>query len=250
MQYLPTPNLYNKYWYIDTETDGLIPTRIWVMCASRMDQDEVHTFVGHDEIKRFFDELRGSEAYFIGHNAISFDGPAISKLVDRQVGLANCVDTLVLSYLYDPAIPGGHSLAAWGDRLRDPKGDFHQFDKYTPEMATYCAQDVRLGKKVFKALVQRMLRMGFSEQSCEIEHHIRDVINEQQDNGWYFDIAGAQALVSQLRSTQAGLEGPIKELFPPKLAVVGTYARRQRKDGSDYESYLRHLREFPETCFL
>ncbi len=143
-------------------------------------------------------------------------------------------------------MPGGHSLGAWGERLRDPKGEWNDFSKYTPEMGQYCKQDVKLGKKVFKALVQRMIRMGFSEMSCEIEHGIREVIDEQQTNGWYFDIPGAQALVSRIRSEQSDLEGPIRTLFPPRLEVQCTYKRRTKADGTDYATYLRHLAEYPE----
>lgn len=246
MKYLPRPDEYHKYWYIDIEGDSLWPSQLWMMCASRMDRDEVISFVGIKEIRRFFDELRGQDVYFVGHNSISFDGPHTQRLANGTANLSNTVDTLILSYLYDPGMAGGHSLAAWGDRLKDPKGDFHDFSRYTPEMDKYCQQDVRLGKKVFKALVQRMLRMGFSELSCEIEHHIRDVLNEQERNGWYFDIPGAQALASQLRAEQSELEAPIRALFPPRLGIVGTYNRRTRKDGGEYASYIRHLTEYPK----
>lgn len=253
MKYLPKPDEYHKYWYIDIESE-LIPRegpigvkKVWMMCASRMDQDEVHSFIGHNEIRRFFDELKGSEVYFVGHNSISFDAPVTRRCCGGNAGVHNTVDTLVLSYLYDPAIPGGHSLEAWGERFKDPKGYFNDFSGYSPEMDKYCQQDVKLGKKIFKALVQRMLRMGFSELSCEIEHEIREVIDEQQQNGWYFDIPGAQALVSELRSVQAELEGPIRDLFPPRLAEVNTYVRRTKADGSDYSSYLRHIEKYPKV---
>jgi DNA polymerase I len=137
-------------------------------------------------------------------------------------------------------------LEAWGRRLKDPKGDFSDWSAYSSEMDKYCQQDVKLGKKVARALWQRMRRVGFSELSCEIEHEIRAVIDEQQNNGWYFDIPGAQALVSQLRDEQSALEGPIHTLFPPRLSVRGTYERRYKRDGLDYASYLRHLEEYPE----
>lgn len=246
LKYLPTPSEFHKYWYIDVEADSLWPSRLWVMCASRMDRDEVLSFVGHAEIKRFFDELRGQDVYFVGHNAISYDCVHTRRLASGFADHYNTVDTMVLSYLYDPALVGGHSLESWGIRLKDPKGDFHDWSGYSETMDRYCQQDVRLGKKVFRALVSRMARMGFSETSCEIEHHIRDVLNEQQLNGWYFDIPGAQALASHLRAEQAELEGPIRALFPPRLERVNTYVRRTKKDGSDYASYIRHLAEYPQ----
>lgn len=245
MKYLPDPKDYDKYWYIDIETDGLWPSKIWMMCASRMDREEVLSFVGHEEITRFFAELP-KDVYFVGHNSISFDGPHTSRLVGGFANVRNTVDTLVLSYLYDPAMPGGHSLEAWGLRLHDPKGVFDDWSGYSEEMDRYCQQDVRLGKKVAKALWQRMKRVGFSERSCEVEHQIREVVDEQERAGWYFDIPGAQSLVSQLRAEQCALEAPIRTLFPRRLSVVGTYTKRVRQDGSDYQSYTRHTRDFPE----
>lgn len=247
--YLPAPEDYHKYWYIDVEANSLWPSKLWVMCASRMDRDEVLSFIGHDEIRRFFDELKGQEVYFVGHNSVSYDAVHTKRLAGGTADILNTVDTLVLSYLYDPALAGGHSLEAWGERLKDPKGKWDDWSGYSPEMDIYCQQDVRLGKKVARALWQRMRRMGFSETCCEIEHQIREVVDEQQRNGWYFDIPGAQSLVSQLRAEQSELEAPIRELFPRRLALVGTYKRRVRLDGSEFASFLRHREQYPELRF-
>lgn len=249
MKYLPKQEDFHKYWYIDIETEvvpDFRPNVIWMMCASRMDKDEVHHLVGHEAIKQFFEKLE-SEVYFVGHNIISFDGPVLSRVLKAHMDSSNTIDTLVLSYLYNPAIPNGHSLAAWGDRLNNPKGDFHDFSKYSAEMSRYCEQDVRLGKQVLKALVTRMLRLGYSELSCKIEHEIREVIDEQQTNGWYFDIPGAQSLVGKLRAEQSELEGPIRDLFPPRLSPIRTYERRIKANGGEFASYFRHLEIYPKV---
>ncbi|CAN5950621.1 unnamed protein product [Sphagnum jensenii] len=216
------------------------------MCASRLDRDEVHSFVGHQAIKRFFDE-QPKDVMYVAHNGISYDGPSIQRLLGVRLDSSNIVDTLVLSYLYDPAMAGGHSLETWGDRLRFPKGSWSDWSKYSIEQDEYCQQDVRLGKKVFKALVTRLLRMGCSELACEIEHQIREIIDEQQSNGWFFDIPGAQSLVGQLRAEQQALERSIRSVFPPRLVIQNSYIRRQKKDGRDYSSYLRHLEEYPRV---
>ena len=83
------------------------------------------------------------------------------------------LDTLVMSRLYYPhmmdldcrrqpeGLPsrlyGRHSLEAWGYRLKFNKGDFgkqeNAWEKYTPEMADYCGQDVRVTGKLW--LMQR-----------------------------------------------------------------------------------------------
>lgn len=246
MLYLPPVGDYHKYYYLDVEADSLWPSKLWVMCASRMDSDEVLSFVGHQEIKRFFDELAGQEVYYVGHNIISYDAIHTERLAGGRANVSNCVDSLVLGYLYDPGLAGGHSLEAWGQRMQFPKGDFSDWSKYSPEMDKYCQQDVKLGKRVIKALWQRMRKQGYSEKSCAIEHKIRAVLDHQQRNGWRFDIPGAQALVSKLRAEQSSLEAGIFDLFPPRLEVAGTYARRYTKEGQDYSTYLKHQSTYPE----
>jgi DNA polymerase I len=244
--YLPRPEDFHKYWYLDIETDSLTPTKVWVMCASNMASGDVLSFVGHDEIRRFFDELHQEDIYYVGHNFLSFDGPSLIRLCGVNIDLSRVVDTLVLSYLYDPHLGGGHSLEAWGDRLQYPKGVFSDWSKYSSTMDEYCQQDVRLGKRVFRALVNRMRTLGFSELSCQIEHEIRDVVNEQQTNGWYFDIPGAQALFGKLQEEQTKLEPAIRDLFPPQLVEVNRYDVKFKKDGSHTHHFIRHMEEYPD----
>ena len=110
----------------------------------------------------------------IAHNGISYDIPL---LAEHGVELtATCLDTLVMSRLYYPhmmdldcrrqpeGLPsrlyGRHSLEAWGYRLRFNKGDFgkqeNAWEKYTPEMADYAQQDVRLTAKLWQVMQRRM----------------------------------------------------------------------------------------------
>jgi DNA polymerase I-like protein with 3'-5' exonuclease and polymerase domains len=252
LKYLPTLDQFHNYWYVDLETE-LIPKagvkhikKIWMMCVSRLDSNDVRSLVGHEAISEWIKQNVTEETKLVGHNALSFDVIVLNSVLDCVIPLSQVVDTLVLSYLYDPGMPGGHSLEAWGERLKDLKGKFNDFSSYSLEMDKYCQQDVRLGKKVFKALVARLRKIGVTELACEIEHDIRVVIDEQQDNGWYFDIPKAQTLLSELRARQVELEGPIRELFPPHLVPCGTYKRRKKKDGTEFSSYEKHLQEFSE----
>lgn len=234
----------NKYWILDLEADDLKPTRIWVVVAQNAATGEVLSFRDSAGFNRFTAANRDS--YFVGHNAISFDVPVLNRLWDSGIDLNRVIDTLVLSYLYDPRMPGGHSLAAWGDRFKYPKGDFHDWSQYSEEMHEYCKQDVRLTLRVFGALTERMRKRGFSEKSCRLEHDIRVVVDKQERNGFYFDIEGAEHLHRRILEEQSGLAGPIQQLFPPVLTSRGVYNYRTRADGTPFASFERHLSTFPK----
>jgi hypothetical protein len=95
--------------------------------------------------------LRSADS-LIGHNIIGYDLPALWKLYGKWDSWPLITDTLLISRFLQPERAGGHGLEAWGTRLGFPKGDFHAWDKYTPEMLTYCENDVELNHKVLLQL--------------------------------------------------------------------------------------------------
>ena len=79
------------------------------------------------------------------HNGVSFDGPALERLLDITMGpLENIIDTLLISQMVNAHIEGGHSLKSWGKKLpRGGKLEFKDFEEYSEEMpevlSTRCA---------------------------------------------------------------------------------------------------------------
>ncbi len=243
--YLRNRNLKN-YWVIDIETDDLKATKLWCVVLQNVETEQLLSFRPH-ELGDFAAWCADHpDVIFVGHNALSFDVPTLNRLLGLAIPLDRVVDTLVLSYLYDPRMPKGHSLEAWGERLRFPKGDFHDFHQFSEEMLAYCINDVRLCCLLFRRLSSRMAERGYSEKSCELEHQIRIVIDEQERNGFAFDYSGAKALYERLVSLQGELAGPIKELFPPQLVVQNSYEYRTKKDGNPTHHYLRHCETYPK----
>lgn len=241
-------NNNNETYLLDIECDSLTPTKIWCAVILKKDTRQIWRFVNdgsasiYHDLRKFFDERK--QAIWIGHNIISYDGPVLGHLCGFCWPYSNSVDSLCLSYLYNPALNGGHSLEAYGHRLGYPKGDYHDWSRYTPEMLEYCERDVLLTEKIYDALVKKMRAIGFSELSCSIEHKIRHIVDKQQQNGFWFNKVGAENLRNQLRERESSLALGIHKLFPPTLEEVGRYTRRKRKDGGDYASYERHLSEY------
>lgn len=247
MNYLKQ-DLNNQAFIIDIETNGLNPDIIWCACIQNIVTGEVLTFRDRVTFNAWLNTQ--NDPIFIGHNLLSFDVPVLNRLWAADINLLRCLDTLVLSYLYNSAIDGGHSLAAWGTRLSFPKGDHSDWNKFSEEMLTYCKQDVALTCKLYIALTKKMLALGYSEKSAEIEHRIRLIINEQQDHGFFFDRKRAEVFRNELRQRQADLAETITKLFPPRRTKVAEYTFRRLKNGGVTASYENHRKKYPELVHV
>ena len=121
----------------DVETNGLKPSVIWCLCAVKGDQ----MYTLEMPPKEMVEELFADVTEHVGHNLINYDIPVVKRLLGVTIK-GQVTDTLVMSRLYNPQLEGGHSLSAWGERLKFPKGDYHDWSALTPQMVEYCQQDV------------------------------------------------------------------------------------------------------------
>lgn len=253
----PLLNPHN-YEVFDIETDGFDYTRVWCAVFKNMGTGDRTSFSGaniNHDIKAFVDAY--PHTIFVGHNSISFDEPALSSLCDAPIPIDRHVDTLVLSYLYNPrlAAPDGfpaverHSLRSYGARLGFPKVEHEDWSRFSHHMMERCSVDVDLTEQVYLALSGRMREIGYSEQSCELEHRIRKIVDVQEHNGFRFDIIRAGHLCQQLRQRQSDLALEIKEAFPSKLEEMGCFKNKRRKDGSHRLLLGKHLQKYDLVRF-
>ena len=209
----------------DIETNGLNPSIIWCICGIKDDK----MFTLEMPTKEMWLELMDGVTEVIGHNIIRYDVPVVERLLDVSI---NCkmTDTLVMSRLYNPQLEGGHSLAAWGERLKFPKGDYHDWTTLTPEMVEYCQQDVRVTECLYKTLKQELDRFG--DDSIDLEHSVQSAIARQITNGWLLDERKATDLVAQLQEKQNDLEEAVHEKFRPLPTFVKEIVPKYKKDGT------------------
>lgn len=150
----------------DIEGNGFYEdiTRVWCIVTKCIETQKVRKF-RPDQIADAVRYL--SQAHtLIGHNIIDYDLPVLEKLYGFTY-TGRIIDTLVFSRLLNPDRFGGHTLASWGIRLEDHKGDFGKdeedkidaFQKYSEEMLEYCEQDVSLNYKLYFHLLEEQRRI-------------------------------------------------------------------------------------------
>lgn len=236
-----------KLWAIDIEGDGLPSNKVWCLTAKNIGTGEERRFTDDESIRSYFREQQNLGCCFIAHNGIEYDFPTLNRVVGTAIPISKCIDTMLLSMLYSPSLDGGHSLAAWGERLRYPKGEWNDFSKYSTEMEEYCMNDTRLLALLYKALRERMKKVGFSETGCEIEHRSWELIRQQRKNGFAFNLEEAMKLYAKLRGIENDIAERVHEYWPPKLECVFTGKKAFKQDGSPTSNYTRHVEQYVDV---
>ena len=203
---------------LDIETNTT-HDKIWCVVCRDLKTDVVSVFTQPNSLQPYLDSVEK----IVAHNGIGFDFPVLKKIWNIQVKKSQLIDTLVLSRLYNPSLEDGHSLAAWGQRLGFPKGDFTDFDNgLTDEMLQYCKQDTLVTAKLYQHL-EREMKDDFSEKSKELEHQVAIIIAEQERNGFKLDERGATELLCSLKAKLEAIKVEMESIFPPRVESGRTH---------------------------
>ena len=209
-----------------------------IHCLVIRQGDRVDTYHG-DSLEEGLRCLRIADI-IVGHNVLGFDIPAIQKLYPdwKPEGLVR--DTLLLARLKYPdqknldfsrpgvELPrnliGSHSLAAWGHRLGVHKGDYgskeNAWDQFTDEMLDYCIQDTLVTQRLFQAITAQQ----DDTASIALEHEFAEVIDQQEKNGFAFDLPRAAELYGEWSQTRDDLRKQLIDRFPPAQQIMKTPA--------------------------
>jgi DNA polymerase I-like protein with 3'-5' exonuclease and polymerase domains len=217
----------------DIETNGLLDdvTKIHCLVIRNTENNGVVTFgpVGCDQpLGPGLQVLMETDQIITGHNVIKFDIPVIQKLYPWfTVDKSKVFDTLVATRLIWSAVKetdnallkkgtlpgklfGSHSLAAWGHRLGNHKGDYTGgWETFSQEMLDYCVQDI----EVTSTLYQKILDENYSQQALDLEHQVAWLMAKQERNGFHFDMKKAGELLAKLVQRRGELERELKDYF-------------------------------------
>lgn len=223
-------------YIFDLETDGLLAevSKVHSLVMIDVDTGEMLSFAEHPDypdIRKGLIILSDADEV-IGHNIISFDLPVLKKLFNWTVPDCTSMkvtDTLVLARLVYPDVAewdarlvakgkmpgnliGRQSLESWGHRLGNHKGDYKGgWEKWSPEMQTYCEQDTRLTLQLYNHLVAKVP----SQRAVDLEHKVAAICYQIETNGFPFDDKKAVHLWGTLTQRHDVLKEELKTLFPP-----------------------------------
>ena len=204
---------------LDIETDGFNPSKIHCIVAKNVDTNLV-TIFDPDSLYSF-NNWANTVDKFIMHNGLSFDAPVLNRLLGTKITSDKIIDTLILSQLFNPIREKGHGLKAWGEKLNMLKGgEGVNFLVYNRAMLDYCKQDVEITHVVYNELKKES--KGFSRESIDLEHSIRLILDQQEKNGFAFDIRKAQELLAKLKDDIYDLEQWSLEEFEPTIVEMKT----------------------------
>jgi DNA polymerase-1 len=223
----------------DIETNGLDPSKVWLVWAYERDTKEFVLFSG-DTVSTFSQYIKDmGDCKVIGHNIIAFDIPVCERLLGTDFSKCEVVDTLVMSRLSQPSRDGGHSLESWGDKLNFAKGDYDDWLNFSQAMVDYGKQDVALNERVYQILLNELT--GFGSECLVLEHQTQAIIARQIKRGWTLDQEKAFILLAELKEKKYELEDKVHEVFKPLPTFVKQVTPKIKKDGTQSVVGLKFL---------
>jgi DNA polymerase I-like protein with 3'-5' exonuclease and polymerase domains len=208
---------------LDAEWTTIAPHRIHMVGVYNTSDS---TYSHFSDRAAFIDYMsRHKQSAVAGHRLVFADVPMIRDRWGYDLREHVLVDTYTLSTMWRPGyFLGDHSLGAWGKRLKDYKGEFTDFDEpaegetrdaWQARMAVYMKQDVMLTLKLLNHLSDKLDAEGFSQSSVLMEQQVARIVQEQIENGFFFDIEKATSLYVMLTARRSAKLSELQIMFPP-----------------------------------
>jgi DNA polymerase I-like protein with 3'-5' exonuclease and polymerase domains len=221
----------------DIEGNGLLPTVsiIWMVCVTDLDTKEKYVFCDGAfeagvpgarptiEFRHLFDRATSLTGHFI----LGYDLPALKKVLNYEPPKhVKIIDTMIMSQVLNyKRFPGArHSLKVWGEHLGYPKVVHEEWDKYSPEMLHRCEVDVEINLKVLEKVTGELKRLmdkkPYLAKSLRVEHDVLEFCSLAEQNGWLFDIEGAEKLVEELAVRMKEIEDEVEPMLKVETKLI------------------------------
>ena len=210
----------------DLESDGLLDTisQIWQLTIIDAETEELTSYNDYDGARNGRPLTAGYKRLLaadrvVFHHGLGYDLPALEMVTNVRLDWRKMIDTLVLSKLGNPNREGGHSIAAWGERLKgvEDKVTHEDWTRWSYAMEERCNVDTRILLEVYKRLVPMLEVMP---EAVAHEHHAAYAVMRVIKRGFKLNVKYTEGLLSQLQTEQEGHLVTFQELFPPVLVPL------------------------------
>ena len=252
----------------DLESNGLLETMDVIHCICAIDRDTQKRYSWKPwQIDEAIDVLQEADE-LIFHNGVGFDVQAIKKLYPNFKP-KKVTDTLILAKIAFgdgngtklekidfglskkgklPAnLIGSHKLEAYGFRMGILKGTYGHdtegaWEVWSPEMQSYCEQDVEVTLALIEKLESRYLELKENSTAIELEHEVSYILDvHQRVKGMKFNSESAEEVKEVCERGHAHLVEKFNMIMPPFYTankvkgevVIKTPARRSTLKGAN-----------------
>lgn len=214
----------------DTESNGLLveATKLFCICAVDIDSGERWSF-DKDEIEAGLALLSSADC-IIGHNVYMHDLPLIKKLYPSWA-YNRAEDTFIMSALYSPDRPNGHSVEAYASITGIEKVQHEDWSQWSEEMQYRCEQDVEGNVLIYQHLKSKMKEDW--NRALELEYAVARVQAQQTLNGVVFDLKAARKLYKEIDTRIKAIEEEANRELPERYVQHGVSVSKPfKKDGT------------------
>jgi len=209
---------------------------VWCIVVRNAETNAVSSLYGETLTKEKLKEALKDATEIIGHNIINYDAPVLQLygLWDYRIGYpgesstlfgkpCSFTDTLLWSKLLNADRLGGHSLGAWGKRLGNYKGDFHEWHKFSPEMLEYCIQDTAVNLSIYKKLLDEQGSHDWTKP-YNMEVKLADLALKREVFGMHFNVELAHQNIDELTKLMSAIAEKVNPLLPEKTMPKTEYS--------------------------
>lgn len=209
---------------------------VWCIVVRNAETNAVSSLYGETLTKEKLKEALKNATEIIGHNIINYDAPVLQLygLWDYRIGYpgepstlfgkpCTFTDTLLWSKLLNADRLGGHSLGAWGKRLGNYKGDFHEWHQFSPEMLEYCIQDTAVNLSIYKKLLDEQGHHDWTKP-YSMEVKLADLALKREVFGMHFNVELAHQNIEELTKLMRAIAEKVNPLLPEKTMPKTEYS--------------------------
>jgi hypothetical protein len=222
-----------KIWVLDSEADGLNPSKIYCLGVSDPQTDIVHVTSAYDRMRKVLSEAD----VLIAHNMVRFDVPVFERLLGIKIK-ARLVDTLAVSWYLYP-LRNKHGLESHGNDLGIHKPYIQDwFNQSQEEYEHRVEEDVKINVALWRKMYRYLLDIyGSDKEIWRLLDYLTfkmKCARLQEESRWRLDVDFTKKSLEELQIIQEEKTTALTKVMPkvPSISIKTKPKRFINKDGS------------------